>query len=172
MIYVTHDQSEALILSDRIAVMSHGRFVQVGSPRELYNRPADAFVADFVGESNFLSARLERADHAGGTFISAGGLVLAAALRGNHGGPGGNARIMFRPERVFLGPDADGMPNRFRGTVDDAVYVGEATRYRIALPGGECVTARRQNVGDDTALTVGAEVWVGFRAADTIAFPD
>jgi spermidine/putrescine ABC transporter ATP-binding subunit len=140
-VYVTHDQEEALILSDRIAVMNHGRVVQVGAPPELYNRPVSYFVADFVGDSNFLAGTVAETgpDHA--IVATAGGLRLAVP---GAGAPtrGARVRVSLRPEKVGLEPAAH--PGGIPGTVEEAVYMGEVIRYAVRVSETETVLVKVQ----------------------------
>jgi spermidine/putrescine transport system ATP-binding protein len=132
-IFVTHDQEEALTMSDRIAVMSGGRVQQIASPRELYDRPANRFVAGFIGESNFLSAQ------------AVGGVVsLGAAKVPLAGAQDGPLTLMIRPEHVALAtslPDALNLP----ATVRELVFFGTDTHVHLALPDGTRLVARVQN---------------------------
>jgi ABC-type Fe3+/spermidine/putrescine transport system ATPase subunit len=127
-VYVTHDQEEALAVSDSIAVINAGRVMQVGTPRDIYERPADPFVAAFVGQVNLLRARVE----AGG--LSVGPLRLAAPPGVPLPAPGREAILALRPEaiRIGTGPDTgDGFPGR----VVSRTYLGTIVRYRIELAG-------------------------------------
>ena len=131
-IFVTHDQHEALTMSDRIAVMRGGRILQIGSPEDIYERPATRFVADFIGETNlFDAARL--GDR---RFRLASGEVLTAA----DDAPG--AILAIRPERAWL--TAAGQGN-LAGTVEQVVYLGTDTTYHVALGGGARLRLREQN---------------------------
>ena len=122
-VYVTHDQGEAMALGDRIVVMNRGRVAQVGSPRDVYFRPADAFVADFIGIMN----RLAGSRRAGVVEVAGGRLPL----------PGPDAAtldLLFRPESVQLGEPGDG---RLAGTVEQAVFLGDRTRVVVAGVGAQ-----------------------------------
>jgi spermidine/putrescine ABC transporter ATP-binding subunit len=152
VLYVTHDQGEALTMSDRIAVMRDGRVVQFGTPDNLYEEPVDAFVADFVGESNFLR----------GVVVGAGGDGLVEVKAANGQGfravgrpapaPGAPALASVRPERLALerGGPADQTLNRWRGRVEEIIYAGDATKYKIAVA-ETVLTAKTQNRGLDRA---------------------
>ena len=140
-IFVTHDQEEALTMSDRIAVMSKGKILQVGSPRDIYDRPADRFVANFIGETNFLEGEVEgvagqeAAVKVGGTVIQAG---LPDGFR-----PAGKVTIVVRPEHSDLverGGKAD-----LAGKLENIVYFGTDTHYHVKLDGGAAFTVRQQN---------------------------
>src|ERR1700742_4389660 len=105
-VMVTHDQEEALTMADRLVVMSEGKIRQIGSQQDLYERPADKFVADFVGRSTFIDGRMEGP----GRFVSAGGLVIACEAHGT-----GDACLALRPERLALTAAASGIDNNFAG---------------------------------------------------------
>src|SRR5581483_11842517 len=103
VLYVTHDQEEALTMSDRVALMNRGRIAQLGSAEDLYERPASRFVAEFIGESNLLEGRLEAADGAA-VFVAPGGLRLPVRVAGPAPRPGERATLMLRPEKIALAP--------------------------------------------------------------------
>ena len=134
-IFVTHDQHEALTMSDRIAVMSGGRILQIGTPEEIYERPTSRFVADFIGETNLIEARrIGPARYR---------LASAAEIDTAEDGPAGElATLVIRPERAVLVP-----PGRdaLAATVEQIVYVGVDTTYHLALPGGIRLRVREQN---------------------------
>jgi spermidine/putrescine transport system ATP-binding protein len=133
-IYVTHDQEEALTMSDRIAVMSEGNIVQVGDPTEIYQEPATAYVADFLGVSNLLDVDV-MGPQDGGVAVKYGEVVLMCAAGGvTKPGP---AKAVFRPERIQLLPHDQRGPNRLPGMVDRLVYLGSTTQVVVTLaPGG------------------------------------
>ncbi len=134
-IFVTHDQEEAFALSDRIAVMERGRLQQVGSPEELYEAPANAFVASFLGRANFLDATVDSVDGGRAVCRLSGGTAWTAALSAEAPrAPGAPLRVMVRPEGLELaGIDA---ARALPGRVLDRRYAGSATFYRVALDGG------------------------------------
>jgi spermidine/putrescine transport system ATP-binding protein len=144
-IFVTHDQEEALTMSDRIAVMSKGRVHQIASPRELYEQPQDRFVADFIGESNFLPATVDstKGDTAK---IAVGGAgtfdTPVSAVKGADG-----LCALIRPELLCLDePSADEGPHlRFEGIVDNIVYLGTDSHVYVTLDNGLPLIARIQN---------------------------
>jgi putative spermidine/putrescine transport system ATP-binding protein len=130
-VYVTHDQEEALSLSDRVVVMSEGRIEQVGTPFEIYNFPSTPFVASFVGTLNVLPGRV--VDAARGELLIAGQPVRIA--RKFEGGSGRSVNIALRPEMVSLGDGPEGS-NRVRGKVVDVGFLGSIVRFRVALGEG------------------------------------
>jgi spermidine/putrescine ABC transporter ATP-binding subunit len=169
VVYVTHDQEEALTLSDRIGVMHRGRLEQVGSPEDLYERPRTRFVADFIGESNFLSGRVLGADASGVAFETArGGKLRAAAGPGTAAGP---AVLFVRPEKIALAAEAGEGLNAAAGTVRDAVFVGESCRYQVELDTGDRLTVKQMNTLARSAHAPGDRVTVAFRPHDARVFP-
>jgi spermidine/putrescine ABC transporter ATP-binding subunit len=142
-VYVTHDQEEALALSDRIAIMRAGRIEQLGTPEEIYARPATRFVAEFVGLSSFLEARVE-AVTGDGVAVALGGarLTVPATPGARVGAP---VLLFVRPSEVELLPAgaADG-PDILRATVETATYLGDRMDYRLRLEGGERLRVQRE----------------------------
>ena len=140
-VYVTHDQEEALTMSDRIAVIADGKVEQVGSPEEIYARPATAYVAGFLGSANIFDAEVTDVSDTTADCTSLGRTLVAEA-RGDV--PRGPAAIVVRPERIAVADEAAPGPaghNRLTGTVIDVVYLGAATQVRV-------------DVGDDKVLLV------------------
>ena len=160
-IYVTHDQGEAMIVSDRIAVMNRGRIEQVGTPQEIYERPRTRFVADFIGEANIFSARVVGLDQDYAS-LEVGGFHLLAPKR--EGISVGDAvSVVVRPERVLVGPEATGERiNRLNGTVKNVTYEGATIRYQVVLSDGTVVTAELPNRPDRQMLLAGDEVDIGW----------
>ena len=150
-IFVTHDQEEALTMSDRIAVMSAGRIRQTGTPREVYTRPADRFVAGFIGETNFLEAVSD------GTTLTLG----SARLPAGPDMPPGPVHLAIRPEQVRL-KDA-GTPGAVPATVGALVYFGTDTHCHLRLDSGEGLVARLQSPSSgDVMLREGERVGLEF----------
>ena len=140
-LFVTHDQEEALTMSDRIAVMDQGRVLQVGRPADIYDRPASRFVADFIGETDLLEGIAEGPVNGGMRFRLAGGGELVAA-EADGLAPGDRATLAFRPERVDLLPPGEG---GIQAEVTAAVYTGTDTIAHLTLAGGTPIRARLQN---------------------------
>jgi len=137
-IYVTHDQVEALALSDRIVVMNGGRIVQIGTPQEIYERPAESFVADFIGTTNFLSGHIEPSAEAGLVTIRlAGGQRLP--VRADRPGSAAPVTLAFRPEQIRLARDgaADPEGTVLRGRVVSRSYVGGRWQIGLDLGGNQ-----------------------------------
>jgi len=176
VLYVTHDQEEALTMSDRIAVMRNGRVEQVGAPSELYEAPASRFVADFVGDSNFLEASVLGAAPAGGWLCRApGGLEFRAAGAG-HLQVGQAVTAAIRPEKLVPAEDAAGAGlgaghNQCKGVVEEAIYAGDATRYRVALGPDGTVTVKIANRLAVRPLVPGTTVSLAWSPDETRLFP-
>jgi putative spermidine/putrescine transport system ATP-binding protein len=166
MLYVTHDQSEALTLSDRIAVLAGGRLRQVATPRALYDEPADSFVAGFVGENNRLSATLLVVEDGVARLRLDGGAVVGARAAPGLA-PGRRCVVMVRPERVALGPDGGAVLD---ARLVEALFQGDHMRLRLALPGGAELLARRP--AGAALPEPGATLAIGWSAADARAFPE
>jgi len=141
-IFVTHDQEEALTMSDRIAVMSAGRILQVGTPRDIYDSPAERFVADFIGESNFLTGEVTGTAGGRATVKLASGAEISAALSEGFS-PSGVVTVVVRPEHAQLA--AAGAGASLSGTVENIVYLGTDTHFHLRLDDGEPFIVRRQN---------------------------
>ena len=152
-IYVTHDQEEALTMSDRLAVMSNGRIEQIGSPVEVYEEPATAYVADFLGVSNLMSALGD-----GGGRVRLGDFQFMAA-RGDLDARG-PIRIVIRPERVRLEDQGTSGDNRIPGMVERVLYVGSTIQVLVHLAHGETLQAWMQNRGGDPPWQQGTAVSV------------
>lgn len=166
-VYVTHDQEEALLMSDRIGVMRDGQFEQIGTPREIYNHPATAFVAEFIGDSTMLELQLE--DGAGGVRHTAADSDIRVA------GPAriaGLARAILRPGRVHVQVWEKGsvLPKDrswVRGTIDSAVFAGATINYSMQTSAGK-VTAHVPSVSGDAGMPVGSEALFSWQPDDLI----
>jgi spermidine/putrescine transport system ATP-binding protein len=157
-VYVTHDQEEALTMSDRLAVMNAGRIEQLGTPRELYERPATRFVADFLGTSNILGGRLEPTGD--GWRLAGLGAGERVLVRGDGLRSGQEVEIVVRPEKMALHAAEEPPPEgqcALRCTVVEVVYLGTSTNYSVVTDGGTQVSVYRQNA----ATVPGEEVAVG-----------
>jgi len=162
--YITHDQSEALVMSDRIAVMNQGRFEQVGSPRELYHDPATPFVASFVGEAN--KWRGEATSAAGGSIAVR--LPTGAVIQGQGTVADKETLAFVRPEAIALAQDSSalsGLPNRFEGRVSAVLFDGANSSLLIDADGFEQpIRAVLPQAGPLAGIRVGAPVHVGWTA--------
>ena len=151
-IYVTHDQEEALTMSDRIAVMSDGRVEQVGPPEEVYEEPTTTFVADFLGVSNLMTVTAH-GESGGRCKVALGEFELYAA--NGELSTTGETRMVIRPERVHLEPHEATGENRIPGMVERVVYLGNANQIIIGLAHGEKIQALVQNTGEELTYRQG-----------------
>jgi iron(III) transport system ATP-binding protein len=150
--YVTHDQEEALAVSDRIIVMSNARIAQVGSPRELYEQPANLFVADFIGDANLLTATITDIQGASAR-VQLDTLAIDLPSRGLPPGP---VKLAIRPDAIRISPEAP--PDAaIRAQVRKASYLGTHVEYEVASSVGEVFVVA---YGGQDPLPVGAEVWM------------
>lgn len=171
-VYVTHDQGEALTMSDRIAVLNHGVIEQLGAPAEIYERPATRFTAGFIGTSNLLTGMVaERRGEAAVLDFGDAGRVIAAT----DAAPGDEIDVTVRPEKIALAPGAEEPPaafSRLRGTVTEVVYLGSTTHYTVRTDSGAQVVVFRQNASDATALSArGEQVWLSWRPESAYVLP-
>jgi len=161
-VMVTHDQEEALTMADRLVVMSEGRVRQVGSQADLYERPADLFVADFVGRSTMIAGTVTGP----GAFRSEGGLVLRCAVEA----PQGPATVALRPERLTLGAEAAGLDNHAAGTVSFVSYLGAMLDVHVRLNDTDHVVAQIPNRADGRIPAVGDAITIGWPASACLVF--
>jgi spermidine/putrescine transport system ATP-binding protein len=146
-IFVTHDQEEAITMSDRIAVMNDGVVQQVGAPIEIYERPRNRFVADFIGETNFMEGEVLEVDAAKTTVgLGAGAQVLARATEGLSSGQ--KVTVAVRPEKISLHSSQSSGHINVPAVVEEAIYIGTDTRYKARVGERHHVVARVQNTGN------------------------
>ena len=166
VVYVTHDQSEALTMSNRIAVFNDGMIQQLAPPDDLYERPENAFVAQFIGENNRLLGRVSHLN--GGTCTvdldEGGGQVQALAV--NVAAEQARTILSLRPERVTIDPAEGSFPNVFDARVEELIYLGDHIRTRVRLCGLDDFIIKVPNAQGHTVLREGAEVRVGWAAED------
>jgi spermidine/putrescine transport system ATP-binding protein len=158
-VYVTHDQGEALTMSDRIAVMNAGRVEQVGSPREVYEQPRTRFVAGFIGTSNILSGKVSRTVDGCGVIEVAADERIVVPLRG---ATTDQLVVTVRPEKIRLGEPSAQADCRIRGTVTDVVYQGTFTGYSVAVTTDEHVLVHHQNDTAADVAAIGDRVWLSW----------
>jgi putative spermidine/putrescine transport system ATP-binding protein len=164
-LFVTHDQVEALTMSDRIAVLNAGRVEQVGTPEDVYERPASRFVADFIGRANFLPAKVLGRDGSQ-TLLAIGNAGQAPVAQSL---PGGRAvSLMLRPHRVRL-DHADG-EGFLRGRVAGITYLGDLIQYEIDLDGARLIAEQASEGAGAVRFTSGDEVRVGWAPGDGMVF--
>ena len=163
-VYITHDQSEALVMSDTIAVMNEGRFEQMGSGRDLYYRPASAFVAGFVGDSNRWAGRIERAEGNVMQVQTDSGLSMRAAAHGRPLAVGDRAQVFVRPEAIRIsraGADLAHFDNHMAGKVTNLLFNGAASRIVVAA-GAEEIEVNLPQSGEFANLAEGDSVQIGW----------
>ena len=165
-VFVTHDQEEALTMSDRISILDGGRLQQVGSPAEIYDRPQNAFVAGFIGASNIIHGHIKR-----GAVALPAGASMELHGRAEHASDGDSVVVSIRPEKVVVGDAVAGEQSvRLRGTVLDVVYLGATTHVTVDCGPGLhllAVTFHPGGVGA-SGLARGDKVAVGWRAEDAL----
>jgi iron(III) transport system ATP-binding protein len=168
-VYVTHDQSEALALSHGIAVMNAGRIEQIGTPREVYERPATPFVADFVGNTNFVAGTVRAADAAPG-FYRVACAIGEVRARGDGLAPGDRVMLSVRPEDVHLSEDRPKADNVWEGTVDQKVFLGEAADFQVLIGAGRLQSrahpSLRTRVGEPIYVRLDPDKCVALKGGD------
>jgi spermidine/putrescine transport system ATP-binding protein len=166
-IYVTHDQEEALTMSDRIVVMNAGRVEQVGSAEEVYERPATEFVAGFIGISNIIEGVVESVIE-DRSIIKIGEARMGALGRGASAGH--RVRILVRPEKIRLA-DA-GTEDSIVGRIESAIYLGDSTQLRVSIDGAQEITVVEQNrnQGASARKREGDVVWLGWEPENALLF--
>lgn len=169
-LFVTHDQEEAMSLADRMGVLERGQLLQVGEPEQLYDRPADRFVAEFLGGVNRLPGVVDSVTEGGCAVRLDGGGTMRVAGEGEFK-TGSPVDVFFRPEKTVLcvSPDYESGENLLEGVLERKSFFGSHTRYRVALKNGSAVTVQVRH-GNDAAMRSGATVWVQVAAEDTLIY--
>ncbi|MFT3821469.1 MAG: ABC transporter ATP-binding protein [Rubrivivax sp.] len=167
VLYVTHDQEEALVMSDRICVMNHARIEQVGMPNELYFRPATEFVADFLGESNLILGAVTGVSENVAQVRTGDGSVVRCTLQSAVDG-GQQVKVMVRPESVRLSPLDGAGEFGMRGVVRDRAFVGHAIRYTVQA-GSQRMTGLQNSGSGIQVLEPGQSVWIDWAPSDAIS---
>jgi spermidine/putrescine ABC transporter ATP-binding subunit len=165
-LYVTHDQSEAMSMADRLAVMNAGHVEDLGSPQRVYDRPATQFVAEFLGTCNVIPVEAD----ASGARLPDGGAVVADA----GGTPSGTGwRVGIRPEKIRIDPlgTRPSGPNRTTATVTEVTFLGASTEARLVTAWGTLLQAYKQNAGGETTIRPGDEVEVSWDASQSFFLP-
>lgn len=167
-IYVTHDQEEALTMSDRIAVMDRGNVLQVGSPGEIYEHPKTRFVADFIGETNFLNGLVAEIE-GNQILVNIDDHVTIKARCTDPVTPGQPVSVVIRPEKFQLG--SEGLIN---GVVKETIYIGTDTRYILQITDSTLVTVREQNINPDNVhvFHVGDRVGLNWNPAQALVLTE
>ncbi len=173
-VFVTHDQEEALTMSDRIAVMAKGRTLQVDSPTELYEMPQNRDVADFIGTINFFDAGVREVDD-GRAVIDAGALgMLSAPLRKQDFASGEQVLAAIRPEKLVISFEEPAATNRVKATLDTAAYLGDRSHYYVRIGGlDRPVAVSAQNLHQADSLTDGAsgDIWLSWASDAVVLLP-
>ena len=180
VVYVTHDQEEAMNMSDRIAIMNNGHIVQVGPPTEIYEHPLSVFVARFLGEANLLAAAVENVNDEVAAVRTAGGLSMRA-LAAQTVESGTKGHVFFRPERVTIDAEEPaaaqliqtesitaGDRNRVRGRIAQSSFLGNILRYAVEVEPGQQITVDVQNARGVLPLSVGTNVGLCWHVADSV----
>jgi spermidine/putrescine transport system ATP-binding protein len=160
-IFVTHDQEEALTMSDRVAVMSSGNILQIGSPRDIYDKPAERFVADFIGETNFLTADVVGVEGGLAKVRLGSGATIDATVADGFT-PSGKVTVVVRPEHARIAPET----GELMGRVENVVYFGTDTNIHLQLDDGSSFIVRRQNSrgGSDDTVAAGQRTGIAIDA--------
>lgn len=166
VVYVTHDQSEALTMSNRIAVFEQGVIQQLASPTDLYERPENAFVAYFIGENNRLRGRVTERNGESCTveLDNKGGSVKALDV--NTGGKGSATTLSLRPERVSVNPENGAVPNVFDAEVEELIYLGDHIRTRVKVCGNDEFVIKIPNAHGHAVIKKGESVRIGWAMED------
>jgi spermidine/putrescine ABC transporter ATP-binding subunit len=167
ILFVTHDQEEALTLSDRIAVFNEGRIVQLGTPDELYHQPKNRFVADFIGETNLITGKVNQVKGQKCQMTLTGGLKMAGHLREGIDTPKDWATYTLRLEKVTVGTAAEKCANTLVGTVKEFLFIGDSTKYVITLAPGWDIKVKLPETGKPRH-TIGTEIKVGWNESDML----
>lgn len=165
VVYVTHDQSEALTMSNRVAVFNDGVIQQLAPPDELYERPDNAFVAQFIGENNTLVGDIKEISGNTATVDVNGSIIKA--LNVNTNGTGSKTTLSIRPERVAINPSNEGdYQNVFKASIKELIYLGDHIRTRASVCGDDEFVVKIANASALSSLKVGTEVTFGWKAED------
>jgi putative spermidine/putrescine transport system ATP-binding protein len=169
VVYVTHDQSEALTMSDRIAVFNDGVVQQLDTPSGLYDRPQNSFVAGFIGENNKLNGIVEALEDGGlcRVRMTSGELLQAQAV--NVGGVGAKTTVSFRPEKIHIDGTREGNSNRLHGKVLETIYHGDHCRLRVAVAGNEDFMVKMRYRSERPTPAAGEAIELAFPAQDCLA---
>ena len=169
-VYVTHDQEEAMVMSDRIVLMNDGRIVQIGSPTEIYNHPASEFASRFIGEANLLNGEI-RAIEADHTQVEVDGLVLYTPTRDGLS-VGQEAIVSIRPERASLFASEEDIPqalrNAFPGRVESAIFIGPVARYHIRLENDQLLIVDQATMDGVLSYHVDDQLYIGWDVTSNV----
>ncbi len=171
VIYVTHDQEEALVMSDSIAILDHGNLLQEGPPSEVYDRPVNHFVADFLGESNFLHGKIDAVQGEDVFITLSAGQKIEATLRGNlqNGEP---VRCVIRPESMKVKSKADDNEMHITGTIKEVIYLGDSIKYVLKISEDEEINVKVLNPSAQEQFAVGDTVQVVYKKENMLALAE
>ncbi|MBL8669556.1 MAG: ABC transporter ATP-binding protein [Alphaproteobacteria bacterium] len=169
VLYVTHDQEEAMIMSDRICLMNDARIEQLGTPADLYFKPRSVFAASFLGESNLIDVTVAGTEGGRTAMRTADGTTLRAPLAAVPAGAA--AKMMVRPERLHVLGPTDRADNVIEGALDQVIMVGGVTKYYVKLKGDRTVSATQLTQGPVGGIERGAKVRLGWAADSTVVLP-
>ena len=165
-IYVTHDQGEALTMSDTIAVMNSGRIMQIGNPLEIYEKPTNKFVADFIGETNLLGGKCQSRERA--TCQS-----FDVSVNAGNDLVGKNVRISIRPEKIMVGKRIpEDIENKFRGTVEERFFKGSVMMYKIRIGEHALLTVNVPNIDSNSRFEQGETIQVAWARDASVVVPE
>ncbi|PFH11642.1 putative spermidine/putrescine transport system ATP-binding protein [Collimonas sp. PA-H2] len=171
VVYVTHDQSEALTMSDRVAVFERGEIVQIASPDMLYEHPGTAYVATFIGENNALYGRLQAVHGETCTVVLDGGRHITAPASGLQGMAPERVKVMVRPEKIQLGAVANGTTD-FTGQIADLVYLGDHVRVHVRYDGKDSVILKVADMKLAKQIVIGESISFGWDPRDCHVYPE
>lgn len=170
MVYVTHDQSEALTMSDRIAIFENGNIVQIDNPRALYECPANAYVAGFIGENNMLSGQSKGYDEEGCLFVSLDSGISVHMRDSSVIGAGTPVTLAVRPENIAIGEAARQRRNQCSATISDVTYVGDHLRLLVDIGAGQQLVLRRPLIDFPSEPQLGQTLLIGWNDTDGCVF--
>lgn len=159
-IYVTHDQSEAFEMSDRVILLNEGRIVQVGPPEELYDRPNSRFSSEFIGDANLVNGEIGEIDGTTAKVDVAGDAIMAEIVANTDLAVGNEVHVVIRPERIGLTPDNPGNPTALSGTVKERVFAGEVVRITVTTEAGIDLRCVKPSLPEYRVLSPGQRIWI------------
>ena len=162
ILYVTHDQEEALTLSDRIVVFKDGKIMQVGTPDDLYQMPQNRFVADFIGKTNFLTGKVQASEGKVCTVQLEDGILMRGPHRDSFAAPKSWATYSLRTENILIGDEITDTPNSYEATVEEFLYLGEFTKYHLRIGNTVELIAKSSNRLGRDILSPGSKIKVGW----------
>ena len=166
-LYVTHDQQEALTMSDRIAVFDQGKIQQIGTPDELYEKPRNRFVADFIGESNFIEGYITHLNDQSAAIKTADNEVLIPCPHLPNLSLNQKIQLVIRPEKIKFIESSNSLPVALKGVVEELIYIGEIIRYRIRISKEQILDLKQQISYGITAFHKGDHVLIGWGLEDS-----